>query len=169
VSLTEPESRQPLQAAGLPLRLAAMIYDGILVFGVVFIVSYVLLTALRWSYPLSGVQRGVLQLALFIAFGVYFVSCWARSGQTLALKTWRLRVVGVDGVPPGTLRATLRYLAAWNLWLPGLLAAAVLEGGAGTRLAVLAAGFALLLIPALVDPERRLLHDRWSGTRLVRL
>lgn len=165
--VASPDGRLP--PAALPLRVAAMIYDGILLFGVVSFVSVSMLAALRWSYPLEAGQRAVLQAALFVAIGAYFVSCWSRSGQTLALKTWKLRLVDENGRPPGPLRATARYLTAWHLWLPGLAVAAFLERSLALQFAALLAGFGALLIPAWIDNERRLLHDRWSGTRIVRI
>lgn len=146
-----------------------MIYEAVLLFGVVFIVSYALLALFQWKYPLPSGPRSVLQAVLFVAIGGYFVWCWSRSGQTLALKTWNLKVLAADGRPPGLGRAVGRYLLAWHLWLPGLLWLAVFQTHALGDLAALAIGFAVLLLPGLVDRERRLLHDRWSGTRVVRL
>jgi uncharacterized RDD family membrane protein YckC len=157
------------QPAGLLLRLAAMVYEAVLLFGVVFIVSYALLAALRWTYPLPGAQRAALQGVLFVAVGAYFVWCWTRSGQTLALKTWRLKVVGPDSSPPSMPRATARYVLAWHLWIPGLAYIAVTGVDVVPNLVALAAGFALLLLPAATDPQRRLLHDRWTATRVVRV
>jgi uncharacterized RDD family membrane protein YckC len=157
------------QPAGLLLRLAAMVYEAVLLFGVVFIVSYALLAALRWAYPLPGGQRAALQGVLFVAVGAYFVWCWTRSGQTLALKTWRLKIVGPDSAPPSMPRATARYVLAWHLWIPGLAYIAVTGVDVVANLVALAAGFALLLLPAVADPQRRLLHDRWTATRVVRV
>lgn len=154
--------------ASLGLRLAAMVYEGVLLFGVTFAVALALLTSLAWSYPLSTPQRIVLQAALFLAVGIYFVWCWTRSGQTLALKTWKLRVAGPNGAPPSTPRAVARYVLAWHLFLPGFVYIVVSDAQRTAGLAALAIGFALLLLPALWDRDRRLLHDRWTRTRIVR-
>jgi uncharacterized RDD family membrane protein YckC len=155
--------------AGLTLRLAAMIYEAVLLFGVVFIVSYALLALFQWKYPLPATPRAVLQAVLFLAIGGYFVWCWSRSGQTLALKTWNLKVVADGGAPPSVGRAIARYVLAWHLWLPGLAWVSLFHSNALADLGALAAGFAALLLPALADPQRRLLHDRWTRTRVVRL
>ena len=146
-----------------------MIYDSVLVIGVLFAVGYVVLASQQWSYPLSFAQRAALQAALFTAIGVYFVFCWMRTGQTLALKAWRLRVVDTRGRLPSRVRAVARYLLAWHLWLPGLAIAALVQTTAVSTLLALLGGFALLLTPALIDDQRRLLHDRWTGTRVVRV
>ena len=99
---------------GLPLRLAAMTYEGVLLFGVTFAVAFALLSVLGWTYPLSPSRRVILQGAFFVAIGVYFVWCWTRSGQTLALKTWKLRVAGPrrrPGVDPTRDRALSAVVA----------------------------------------------------------
>ena len=146
-----------------------MVYEAALVFGVLFAAGYLVLASQQWSYPLPATQRAALQTALFVAIGVYFVVCWTRTGQTLALKAWRLRVVDTRGRPPSRLRAVARYLLAWHLWLPGLAIGALLPTTTLWTLLALAGGFALLLTPALIDDQRRLLHDRWTGTRVVRV
>src|SRR4029450_3764840 len=104
-----------------------MTYDAVLVFAVLFAVGYALLAAMHWSYPLPAAPRAVLQGALFVSAGAYFVICWARTGQTLALKTWRLKVIDSEGRPPRSGRAIARYVLAWHLWLPGLAIAAALQ------------------------------------------
>lgn len=162
-----PGSTQP--PASLALRLAAMIYEAVLLFGVVFIVSYALLALFQWTYPLPPGPRSALQGVLFVAIGGYFVWCWSRSGQTLALKSWNLKVLADDGRPPRLGRAVARYLLAWHLWLPGLLWVALFPAHALADLAALVIGFGALLLAGLADPQRRLLHDRWSGTRIVRI
>ena len=146
-----------------------MTYEAVLVFAVVFAVGYALLAAMHWSYPLPAAPRAVFQGALFVAAGAYFVICWARTGQTLALKAWRLRVIDSEGRPPRSGRAIARYVLAWHLWLPGLAVAAALQLSVVSSLIALGVSFALLLIPALIDHRRRLLHDILSGTRVVRV
>jgi uncharacterized RDD family membrane protein YckC len=155
--------------ASLPLRLAATIYEAVLLFGVVFIVSYALLAVFQWKYPLPPGPRAVLQAVLFVVIGGYFVWCWSRSGQTLALKTWHLQVLADDGRPPSVARSVARYLLAWHLWLPGLLWLSLFHTSVIVDLGAFALGYAALLLPAVADPARRLLHDRWTRTRIVRL
>ncbi len=43
-------------------------------------------------------RRHLLQAFLFVVFGVYFVWFWSK-GQTLAMKTWGIRVVDRLGRP----------------------------------------------------------------------
>jgi uncharacterized RDD family membrane protein YckC len=154
--------------AGLTLRVAAMVYEGVLLFGVTFAAGLAILALSGWTAPLSGLRRLVLQVSLFVVIGAYFVWCWSRSGQTLALKTWKLRVIDHDGRSPSLPRATARYVLSWTLFLPGLACIAIFEPSRTGSLMALALGFGVLLIPAVLDSERRLLHDRWTRTRIVR-
>jgi uncharacterized RDD family membrane protein YckC len=149
------------------IRLAAMVYESVLLFGVVFGAGYALLAAARWTYPLAGYQRWTLQAVLFVAIGAYFVYCWTRSGQTLAMKSWHLRLLEADGRPPSLARAIARYVLAWHLFLPGALWYAVVGGRPALAVSIAAAGFAALVLIAYADPERRFLHDRLLGTRVV--
>lgn len=159
-----PDPRPP----SLWLRFAAMVYDLVLLFGVLFIVSYALLSAARWTYPLAPHQRWVLQGVLFVAIGAYFAWCWSRGGQTLAMKSWGLRVVGADGKRLSFGRAALRYVLAWHLFAPGLAFVALFQAHTVVDLVALGGGFCLMLLTAFLDPQRQLLHDRLLGTHVVR-
>jgi uncharacterized RDD family membrane protein YckC len=150
------------------LRLAAMTYEAVLLFGVVFVAGYALLAATGWTYPLPTRQRWLLQAVLFVAIGAYFVHCWVRAGQTLAMKSWRLRVIDRDGGPLSLRRALLRYLLAWTLFAPGLLFIALADSGPLLDLLALLAGLLLMLAAGRIDPDRQLLHDRLLGTRVIR-
>lgn len=153
---------------GLLLRLAAMTYEAVLLFGLVFVVSFALLALTGWTYPLPPPQRWVLQAVLFVAVGAYFVTCWVRGGQTLAMKSWRLRVTGRDGrlLTPG--QAVLRYLLSWSLFAPGLAFIALAGAGTAVNLLALSAGMLAMLTLALLDPRGQLLHDRFVGSRVTR-
>lgn len=145
-----------------------MIYETVLLFGLVFIVSYALLAALRWTYPLAAQQRWILQAVLFIAVGAYFVYCWTRSGQTLAMKSWHLRLVDRDGRLLTARKAVLRYLLAWTLFAPGLLFISVVQTHAVWDATALILGLVLMLWLSRIDSDRQLLHDRLLGTRVIR-
>lgn len=145
-----------------------MTYESVLLFGLVFVVSLPLLALTGWTYPLSSGQRWLLQSVLFVAVGVYFVHCWTRSGQTLAMKSWRQRVVDGDGRLLSAGRATLRYLLAWSLFAPGLAFAALAGAGIAVNLLALVIGVLAMLALGSFDPGGRLLHDRLLGSRVIR-
>jgi uncharacterized RDD family membrane protein YckC len=163
-----PVSASTARPPGVLLRLAVMTYEAVLLFGVVFVAGFALLSLTGWSYPLQPAQRWALQAVLFIAIGAYFVYCWVRAGQTLPMKSWRLRLVDRDGRLLSPARAVLRYVLAWSLFAPGLLAVALTGiGGLASLLALLASLLAMLAV-ARLEPRRQLLHDLILGSRVIR-
>ena len=157
-----------MQPAAPWLRIAAMVYEAVLLFGVAFAGGLVAMALTGGAAPLDEGRRIVMQLVVFLLIGAYFVWCWTRFGQTLALRTWKLAVVDGQGRPPSPGRALARYVLSWHLFVPGLLYIALLNPGRYGALAALVIGLALLLLPLWVDPQRRLLHDRLTDTRVIR-
>jgi uncharacterized RDD family membrane protein YckC len=147
-------------------RLIAMVYETFLLLAVemLAVALWMLVTHNRHG-PLF--EHG-LKVWLFVVTGAYFIHAWTGSGHTLAMKTWRLRLAA-DGHPRVPLRsALLRYLLAWGWFLPALLLCAALGlHGKAQVAAVLVLGMAAWAMTALFDRERRFLHDRLAGTRLV--
>jgi uncharacterized RDD family membrane protein YckC len=154
--------------ATLLQRVASVIYEGVLLFGVSFAAGLLMVLLLGSGEPLVGMRRHLLQAGVFLVIGAYFCWCWRRSGQTLAQKTWKLRVVDASGANPGWGRAIGRYVAGWTLFLPGLAWIALAQPDRRGAFVALAASVVVMLLPALFDRQRRLLHDFASGTRLVR-
>ena len=122
----------------------SLVYEGILLFAVLFVSSYLFLSLARDAQ--TGLAHAAFQIYLLAVCGAYFVFCWTRTGQTLPMKTWRLRVVTQDGGALSAGRAFRRYLVA----IPGMLS-----------------GIGLLWAP--FDRDRQFLHDRLAGTRIVRV
>ena len=108
------------------------------------------------------------QAYLMTVFAAYFVWCWTRSGQTLAMKAWRIRLVGAGGRRASPGAALIRFLLVL-LSSAGIAGALILARAApgSAWIAVLAVGGALSPAWSLFDPERQFLHDRLSGTRIV--
>ena len=127
---------------GLFRRLASMAYDGLLIAAVLFVVTF--LFTLVVGGITTAVQRYALQGLLWLVIGAYFTWYWTHGGQTLAMQTWRMRLVDHAGNEILLRQALLRYIAA---------TAGILFFGAG-------------LIWALLDREGLFLHDRLVGTRL---
>jgi uncharacterized RDD family membrane protein YckC len=133
-----------MEFASLRLRMMSLVYEGILLFAVLFVASYLFLAFARDAH--AGLPRFIFQIYLVSICGAYFLFCWMRTGQTLPMKTWRIRLVTKEGAPLSLGRALRRYLLA----IPGMLS-----------------GLSLLWVP--FDPERQFLHDRLAGTRIVRV
>lgn len=154
-----------LMAPGLWRRMACWVYEGILMFAVVFLAGW-LFSTLGQMRDAMDARRPLLQAFLFIVFGIYFSWFWAH-GQTLAMKTWNIRVVDRQGRPLTQLRALGRYLLSW-LWLLPPLAALAPFKLSGSEIAVVTFGWvAVYALLSRFHPQRQFVHDALAGTRLV--
>lgn len=155
--------------AGLGRRLAAVVYEALVVAAIVLVAGFALAPfvspAANPSGPLvvpAGQGRLAGLVGLVAVLGTYFAWSWSAGRRTLPMKTWRLTLVGPNGEPVSAARALARCAAAGL----GPVAAIALVGETHSRL-----GWLALAVPwawAFVDPARRFLHDRIAGTRLVR-
>jgi len=127
------------ETPGLARRLACLLYEAVLVFAVAFFAGFAFLFA-SGGVPLEGWVLLAHQALVVAVLAGYFLWCWLRGGQTLAMKAWRIRLVGV------TPRRALARFA---------LALVLVPTGIG-------------ILWALVDRDRQFLHDRLAGTRLAR-
>ena len=151
-------------APSLRIRLACWLYEGMLLFGVVFVAGFVFSTLARADHALA--HRQGLQAVVFLVMGIYFSGFWSR-GQTLAMKTWRIRLVDRQGQRVSAWRAMVRYLLSWLWILPPMAISGPLQLPA-LEVLVLTVGW--ILIWALLSrfhPERQYWHDVWAGTRLI--
>jgi uncharacterized RDD family membrane protein YckC len=122
---------------GLARRLASIFYEALTSFAVAFFAGALFLVASGARDATQGALRHELQLFLALALGGYYLFCWLRGGQTLAMKAWRIRLVDV------TPRKALVRLVLAALLLP------------------------ISILWALLDADRQFLHDRLAGTRLI--
>jgi uncharacterized RDD family membrane protein YckC len=154
--------------AGLARRLASLVYEALIATAIVLVAGYALTPLMSpvadpgGALVVPGYTRRVAGFGVVVAIlGAYFVACWSGGRRTLPMKTWRLRLVDRDGAPIGVPRALARYAAAWI----GPALALAIYASTHSRLAALA--FAIPYAWALIDPDRRFLHDRLAGSRLV--
>jgi len=131
-------------APGLLRRLASMLYESVLLFGVAFSGASLFQLA-AGTLRIEGWRMHLLQFFLLAVFAAYFLWCWLRGGQTLAMKTWRIRLVAKEG-----------------------------HARLAPRAALLRFVYALLLVPSLVgiawawvDRDGQFLHDRLAGSLLL--
>lgn len=149
---------------GLWRRMACWMYEGMLLFGVVFLAGYLFGTLSQTRNAMDN--RNALQLFLFVVSGIYFIWFWAK-GQTLAMKTWNIRLVDRNGVAVTQLRALGRYCLSWLWFVPALFALSPFHLS-GAEFAILIAGWvAVWALSSRLHPEQQFWHDVWAGTRLV--
>jgi uncharacterized RDD family membrane protein YckC len=137
-------------SVGFGRRVAALVYDLLLLAALLMIftggalffthgVAVVPATAGAWVYAYRAGLIGVI--------GGYYLINWLRSGQTLGMRAWRLRVVTEEGRPLALKAALRRAVFGALAWMPA----------------------ALGVLWLYVDPDHLALHDRWSKTRVIRL
>ncbi len=156
-----------LEAPPRSRRFACMMYEGVLLFGVVFLAGYLFDTLTQSKHALT--LRHARQLVLFVAIGIYFFLCWRRSGQTLPMKAWDMRLVRADGAQPRSIQLLSRYVLMWLLPLVaamGVWGLSILTGWSSIDLLIVVAPFANFL-PTFWTPGRQFAHDLMAGTRLV--
>ena len=137
----EPPS--PLKIAGIGRRLASLCYEVLLLTAILFVSGWAFLVIGNAVDPLAA--RPLLQVWLLAVSAVYFVFSWTHTGQTLPMKTWRIRVLLQDGRTVDRRHAIGRFL------------------GALLSLGLCGSGW----LWAFFDADRQFLHDRLAGTRLV--
>lgn len=121
-------------------RLLSMLYEGLVVFSVLLI-GFLLPQIVFAGFGMI-VGSKALWAHVIILLMLYFLWCWLNGGQTLPMKTWKLRITDAGGGRVRPAQALLRYLAAWP---------SILFLGVG-------------LFWALFDKDKQFLHDRIAGT-----
>ena len=159
-------SSSTLRTASLRQRLAAFVYEGVLLFGVLMAAAFLFTTLTQQRHALIG--RHELQAFLFVVLGVYFTWFWSHGGQTVAMKAWHVRLVDRHGQPLTHARALVRYLLSWLWFLPALLTLTALGmRDLGVVSVVVLIGAVLYALLSCTHPTQQFLHDVICGTRLV--
>ncbi len=132
-----------LPHCGLARRLAAILYDSLLLMAILFMASLVVLP-LMGDNP-SAPTLFVFRLYLLVLAFAFFAWFWSHGGQTLGMRAWRIRLQNRRGGPPSLWQLMLRFLVAILSWL----------------------AFGLGFLWSLIDREKLTWHDRYSMTELV--
>lgn len=133
-------------------------------FGVVFIAGYLFGTLSQTRNALDN--RHALQAFLFVIFGIYFGWFWSK-GQTLAMKTWHIKIVDLQGRPISQARALGRYVLSWIWFLPPLGFIAPLHLPVGESILLTIGWVAIWAVLSRFHPRQQFWHDAWAGTQLL--
>jgi uncharacterized RDD family membrane protein YckC len=131
-------------APSIARRLASMLYEFLLLFAIGFLATWLFQFA-AGTLVIEGWRRHLLQLFTLAVYAIYFLWCWLRGGQTLAMKTWRIRLVAKEG------HRTLAPKAALLRFVCALFLVPTTIG----------------IFWAMVDRDRQFLHDRLAGSLLI--
>ena len=121
----------------------SFIYEVILILAICLIASYPYVAIILQIF--TDLPTFFFQLYLFMICGIYFVFCWTRSGQTLAMKAWNIRIVNINGKHLSIKTAVLRYIISVPLTLS-----------------------CISIIWVVFDEDRRSAHDRILGTQIIK-
>lgn len=138
------------RSAGFGRRFAALLYDGFLLAALLLIYTFGAIAFTGGHAILratTGMGYYVYCAGEIAVVAGYYVLNWTRSGQTLGMRAWQLRTVDAFGKPLTAATAGLRFVCGLLAWPP--------------------AGLGVLWL--YLDAEHLALHDRLSGTRVVRL
>ncbi len=146
--------------------MAAFVYEATLLFGVSMTAAYLYGALTQQRHALQG--RHGLQAFLFLVLGIYFVWFWARSGQTVAMKAWHIRLLRRDGTPLSQWRAAVRYLLSWAWFAPALAFIAILDVRRPREIAAwIFGGIVVYAALSRLHPRRQFFHDALCDTELV--
>ncbi len=149
-------------------RLASLLYEALLLLALILIASFLVIGFVVSLQP--GWSQALFRLYLLPVIAWYFIWFWTHGGQSLPMKTWRIRVVDASGRALSLKRALLRFFYCLLVYGPV---------GAGIALLFVAGHVSPLItiwlfVPAIAawwwarfDADRQSLHDRLAGTRLI--
>lgn len=137
------QQSDPLPHCGLLRRLAAILYDSMLLGAILFLAALPVAPLLGEAPSTAGLLVFRLYLLLII-FG-FFAWFWSHGGQTLGMRAWRVRLQNRYPGPITLWQLMLRFIIATFSWL------------------LFGAGF----LWSLIDKEKLTWHDHYSMTELV--
>lgn len=158
----------PLATPSIKRRIASLPYEGLLLLALIVIATFPV-AGLKGA-TLSGAPHVIFQAYLFCVAAAYFTWFWRHGGQTLAMKTWRFRVVNRDGGELNFVQALTRFVYALMFYGPACVGVVLLFfPDRVSRVITMWAFFPMVatVLWARHDLDRQFLHDRMAGTRLV--
>lgn len=149
-------------------RIAALPYEGLLILALMLVMSFPI-AGLKGA-TLSGLPHIIFQLYLLAILLTYFTWLWRHGGQTLPMKTWKLRLVTREGAPLNWTFALRRFVCAALFYGPAC--AGIMFVFFPNRISPVITMwmfFPMLatLFWAKFDADQQFLHDRWAGTRII--
>lgn len=153
--------------ANLKRRLVVLIYEALLVFAVIFFSDLLFSLSVKSFSFHQETLRHLRQLFLFIVIGVYFIYFWTKKGQTLAMKTWRIKIVNKDGHLISFRQALARYVLCWMWFAPALLINTLFHFTQWKSVITLILSMLAWGTLSLFTRHRQFLHDVWCKTYVI--
>jgi uncharacterized RDD family membrane protein YckC len=168
MSNSNNDSKPLVETPTLKRRLICMVYEAFLFVAVEMFALLIFLMIAQKVAP-GSVEHG-RQFVFMLVAAAYFIYAWSGSGHTLAMKTWRIKVVKVGYAKVPLMSAAKRFVYAWGWFMPALVVCYAFslhdKAQVGTAVAINILAWGL---GAFLDKDRQFLHDRFAGTRLILL
>ncbi|WP_044618680.1 RDD family protein [Gynuella sunshinyii] len=142
-------SSQSLPKPSLFKILAAIFYDLIVVCGILMITGFIIIPIYHGLTHEDSVPAGnwLFRIILYLVVFGYYAFSWLRGGQTIGMKSWKLRLVSDTHKPMTLPKLFIRFV------------------GGQLSFSIALIGYLMLLI----GPRHRMLHDLISGSHIVSL
>jgi len=136
-------------------RLAALLYDWFLVAAIWMVLGFILqlIVGTESNQLVDGIVQtdpvldALLLIIMIASSSSFYIWFWIRSGQTLGMIAWRIKVESLDGGLIDFKQGTIRYIAAWPAFFL----------------------FGLGYLSIYLDSNRDAAHDKVSGSKVVLL
>ena len=133
-----------MQNINLFRRLASIFYDGVLVVAIVIITS---LPFYSFNVEESFLLKLTMQLYFYLIIQYFFVWFWVNSTATLGMKSWKIKIVDINGNNISYKKAIVRFNAS-------ILSVSI---------------FGLGFLISLFRKDKKCLHDIISRTQLIKI
>jgi uncharacterized RDD family membrane protein YckC len=168
----------PAELSALPApqfwrRVSCCLYEQLVLLGVIAFTFLVPNLGLGILFGVS-LPSWLTFLYLYSVLGIYFVWYWTKSGQTLAMQTWRIRMIAANGFNLTRRQAIWRYVYG-SLWIVPCVFLQWIFHLEKWQIIEMLFAVALFIWPLSIFLDRRStslrqsLPDRLANSRLVEL
>jgi hypothetical protein len=144
-----------------------MVYELMLLFGIVFITGLIYGIIFQQKHALH--DRAGLQISIFTILGIYFITCWHRTGQTLAMKTWHLQLKDEisQSIKLSLAKATIRYILCCMVWVMPAILVSYIVSIPKLDLPLIISNVVLVFLLAKFSPYKQFIHDKFLGIKFI--
>ncbi len=158
---------RPFPTVSLARRLTCLVYEAFLLAAIAFVASLVLIV-LQFIVHVRLTSLAY-QVISFVLFGVYFVYCWTKGGQTRAMRVWKIKVLSIDGRLPSRQQAIIRYVGGWMWVFPAMLYNIIFNTSLMQTLCSFVVNLVFWAASYAFFASQQFLHDALAQTTLVDL
>ena len=133
-----------MQNINLFRRLASIFYDGVLVVAIVIITSF---PYFSFDIQENNLLKVTKQIYYYLITQYFFVWFWVNSAATLGMKSWKIKIVDINGNNISYKKAIVRFNAS-------ILSISI---------------FGLGFLISIFRKDKKCLHDIISRTQLIKI